>query len=394
MSKVRVLVGTRKGAFILTSDGKRENWDVSGPHFAGWEMYHLKGSPADPNRIYASQSSGWFGQLIQRSDDGGKTWHQPGTPPGEPPAPGPPKVRKQQVRLRRFRRNRQAAHHASVVRRHAASLGVQARLASRAVAHRSRHGLRRSGRRRPVPLDRRRRELAGTPRPARPRHRPQVAARRRRHVPAHHHSRSQQSRTASSSPSRPRAPSAPTTAARPGSRSTAGCAPNTSPTRRPRSATAFTTSPCIPRAPACSSCRSTGTSCAATTPAIRGTKSAATCPPTSASRSTFTPTSRRPSTSSPSRATAEHFVPDGKLRVFRSRTGGNEWEAADQRPAAKNCYVNVLRDAMAVDSLDRCGVYFGTTGGQVYASADAGDNWTPIVRDLPAVLSVEVQTLA
>ena len=84
MSGVRVLVGTRKGAFILTSDGKREKWDVSGPLFAGWEIYHLKGSPVDPNRLYASQSSGWFGQIIQRSDDGGKTWHQPGTPPGEP----------------------------------------------------------------------------------------------------------------------------------------------------------------------------------------------------------------------------------------------------------------------------------------------------------------------
>src|SRR3569623_1246148 len=86
MSKVRVLVGTKKGAFILTSDGKRKNWDVSGPHFAGWELYHLKGSPADPNRIYASQSSGWFGQVIQRSDDGGKTW---ATPDGSaPPQPG------------------------------------------------------------------------------------------------------------------------------------------------------------------------------------------------------------------------------------------------------------------------------------------------------------------
>jgi photosystem II stability/assembly factor-like uncharacterized protein len=84
MSGVRVLVGTKKGAFILTSDGKRQKWDISGPHFAGWEMYHLKGSPVDPNRIYASQTSGWFGQIIQRSDDGGKTWHQPGTPPGEP----------------------------------------------------------------------------------------------------------------------------------------------------------------------------------------------------------------------------------------------------------------------------------------------------------------------
>src|SRR5262249_24055223 len=84
MSNVRVLVGARRGAFILTSDGKRERWNVSGPHFAGWEIYHLKGSPADPNRLYASQSSGWFGQIIQRSDDGGKTWVQPGTLPGEP----------------------------------------------------------------------------------------------------------------------------------------------------------------------------------------------------------------------------------------------------------------------------------------------------------------------
>jgi hypothetical protein len=74
MSRVRVLVGTRKGAFILTSDGTRKEWDVTGPYFGGWEMYHIKGSPADPNRIYASQSSGWFGQTMQRSDDGGKTW--------------------------------------------------------------------------------------------------------------------------------------------------------------------------------------------------------------------------------------------------------------------------------------------------------------------------------
>src|SRR5258705_4386287 len=84
MSKVRVLVGRRKGAFILTSDGKRQNWDVSGPLFTGWEIYHLKSSPVDPNRIYASQTSGWFGQVIQRSNDGWKTWEQPGTPPGEP----------------------------------------------------------------------------------------------------------------------------------------------------------------------------------------------------------------------------------------------------------------------------------------------------------------------
>ena len=104
-------------------------------------------------------------------------------------------------------------------------------------------------------------------------------------------------------------------------------------------------------------------------------------------------TSRRRFTWSRSRATREHFPPDGKLRVFRSRTGGNEWEALTKGLPQQDCYVNVLRDAMAIDSLDKCGVYFGTTGGQVYASADAGDSWAPIVRDLPAVLSVEVQTL-
>ena len=96
----------------------------------------------------------------------------------------------------------------------------------------------------------------------------------------------------------------------------------------------------------------------------------------------------------PIKSDAEHFPLDGKLRVYRSRSGGNEWEPLARGLPQSDCYVNVLRDAMAIDSLDPCGVYFGTTGGQVYASADAGDNWMPIVRDLPAVLSVEVQTLA
>ena len=187
MSQVRVLVGTHKGAFVLTADGKREKWEVSGPHFAGWEIYHLKGSPADPNRLYASQTSDWFGQIIQRSDDGGKTWHQPGTPPGEPLPQWPAKA-KQQVRLRHIGRKRQAADHASVLRRDTASVGVQARVASRAVARRPRHGLRWRGGCRYLPLDRRRRELEGTFGSARPWHRPQVAAGRGRHVPAHYHS--------------------------------------------------------------------------------------------------------------------------------------------------------------------------------------------------------------
>ncbi len=96
----------------------------------------------------------------------------------------------------------------------------------------------------------------------------------------------------------------------------------------------------------------------------------------------------------PIKSDSEHYPLDGKLRVFRSRTGGNEWEPLTAGLPQENCYVNVLRDAMAVDSLDSCGIYFGTTGGQVYGSSDGGDNWAPIVRDLPAVLSVEVQTLS
>jgi photosystem II stability/assembly factor-like uncharacterized protein len=95
----------------------------------------------------------------------------------------------------------------------------------------------------------------------------------------------------------------------------------------------------------------------------------------------------------PIKSDSEHYPPDGKLRVFRSRSGGQEWEALTKGLPQRDCYVNVLRDAMAVDTLESCGVYFGTTGGQVYASADSGDTWAPIVRDLPPVLSVEVQTL-
>jgi photosystem II stability/assembly factor-like uncharacterized protein len=96
----------------------------------------------------------------------------------------------------------------------------------------------------------------------------------------------------------------------------------------------------------------------------------------------------------PIKSDSEHYPPEGKLRVYRSRAGGNEWEALTKGLPQSDCYVNVLRDSMAVDTMPSCGVYFGTTGGQIYCSADSGDNWTAIARDLPAVLSVEVQTLA
>ena len=146
-----------------------------------------------------------------------------------------------------------------------------------------------------------------------------------------------------------------------------------------------TASRCIRRARTCCSCRNIGMSCAATTPASRGTKSVATCRPISGFP--IDVHAHEPETIYvvPIKSDSEHFPPEGKLRVYRSRTGGNEWEALTNGLPQQDCYVNVLRDAMAVDSLDPCGIYFGTTGGQVYGSADAGDTWAPIVRDLPAV---------
>ena len=237
MSQVRVLVGTRKGAFVLTSDGKREKWDVSGPHFGGLGNLPPEGVAGRPEPAVRVAIQ----RLVRAVDPALQRRRQDLGAGG------------QQVRLRRRPR------HAPVVRRHAAPVGVQAGLASGTVAHRSRHGLRRRGRRRAVPLDRRRADLAGTVRAARPRLGAALAAGRRRHVPAHHPSRSERPGSGSSSPFPPRARSAPTTAARPGGRSTGGCGRNTSPIRPPRWATAFTASPCTARARTCCSCRSTGT---------------------------------------------------------------------------------------------------------------------------------------
>ena len=197
MSGVRVLVGTRKGAFVLTSDEKRERWDVCGPHFAGWEMYHLKGSPVDPNRLYASQSSGWFGQTMQRSDDGGRTWEPVGNEFVYDGVPGTHQWYDGTQHPWEFTR---VWHlEPSLTDPDTVYAGVEdAALFRSTDGGQSWHEL--SGLR----------EVKGQP----------LAAGRRRHVPAHHRPRSRTIPTGSSSPSRPRAPSAPTTAARRGCRST------------------------------------------------------------------------------------------------------------------------------------------------------------------------------
>lgn len=252
MSNIRVLVGTKKGAFILTADGNRKNWDVSGPLFAGWEMYHLKGSLVDPNRIYASQTSGWFGQIIQRSDDGGNTWK--------------PINRGLKSQYELPDPDAEVGHCVHRIALHPSRPDVLFMQKHWDVLRTDNAGDSWNEVSGNLPSD------FGFP------------------IDVHAH----------------------------------------------EPETVYVV---------------------------------------------------------PIKSDSEHFPPDGKLRVCRSRTGGNEWELLTNGLPHKDCYVNVLRDAMSVDSLDPCGVYFGTTGGQVYVSADGGDMWSSIVRDLPAVLSVEVQTL-
>jgi len=371
MAGVRVLVGTRKGAFVLRSDGKRSRWDIDGPFFGGWEIYHVKGSPVEPDRLYASQSSAWFGQLVQRSDDGGTTWEpvgnefdyegEPGTHQWYDGTPHPWKF----ARVWHFE--------PSLTDTDTVYAGVEdAALFRSTDGGRSWH------------------ELPGL-------------------------------RGHASGPSW-----------QPGA---GGLCLHTivlDPVDAGRMFTAISAAGVFRTDDAGKTWR----------PANRGLVSEGIPDPDAevghcVHRITMHPSrpnvlfmqkhwdvmrsddggeswhevsdnlpsdfgfaievhAHEPETVYvvPIKSDSEHYPPDGKLRVYRSRTGGGEWEALTRGLPQENCYVNVLRDAMAVDTLDPCGVYFGTTGGQVYASADGGDSWTPIVRDLPAVMSVEVQTLS
>jgi hypothetical protein len=371
MSGVRVLVGTRKGAFILTSDGARKAWSVDGPHFPGWEMYHVKGSPVDPNRLYASQSNAWFGQIIQRSDDGGATWAPvdnrfvydgiAGTHMWYDGTPHPWE----------FKRvwHLEPSH----TERDTVYAGVE----DAALFKSTDGGASWS-------------ELSGL---------------------RQHGTGSQW---------------------QPGA---GGMCLHTiviDPRDERRIFVAISAAGAF----------RTVDGGATWTPINKGLRSAQ-IPDEDAEvghcvhRIAMHPSNpdrlfmqkhwdvmrsdnggdswqevsgnlpsdfgfpievhaHEPETIYvvPITSDAHHFPPDGKLRVYRSRSGGNEWEPLANGLPQADCYVNVLRDAMAVDTLDSCGIYFGTTGGQVYVSSDSGDSWAPIVHDLPAVLSVEVQTLA
>ena len=370
MTGVRLLVGTRKGAFIIEADGRRGDWRVSEPLFGGWELYHLKGSPVEPQRIWASQSSGWFGQQLQRSDDGGRSWQPVGNEFAYDGVPGTHQWYDGTPHPWEFKR---VWHlEPSLTDPDTVFAGVE----DAALFRSSDGGASWT-------------ELSGL----------------RTHATG--------------------------SAWAPGA---GGLCLHTillDPKDADRMFVAISAAGCFRTDDGGRSWR----------PITKGLSSNFLPDPTAeighcVHRIALHPS--RPDTLYmqkhwdvmrsddagdswreisgnlpsdfgfvvdvhahepetvyvvPIKRDSEHFPPDGRLRVYRSRTGGDEWEPLTKGLPQQDCYVNVLRDAMCVDSLDPCGVYFGTTGGQVYGSRDGGDSWTAIARDLPAVMSVEVQVL-
>jgi photosystem II stability/assembly factor-like uncharacterized protein len=393
LSKIRVLVGTRKGAFILTSDAKRRQWDVGGPHFAGWEVYHVKGSPVNPDRIYASQTNGWFGQIIQRSDDGGKSWHQPGTPAGESTTPGgTPKGESNKFVYDT------SPETGRPLTTHQWYDGTQRPWEFKRVWHLEPSladpdtvyaGAEDAALFRTTDGGQTWHELAGL----------------RGHGTGpqwHPGAGGMCLHTIILDPDNPARMYVAISAAGAFRSDDAGA------TWRPINRglhSLYIPEPtaevghCVHHV-AMHPSRPSVLFMQKHWDVMRSDDAGDSWREVSGNLPTdfgfvIDVHAHEPETIYvvPIKSDAEHFPPDGKLRVYRSRTGGDEWEALTTGLPQSDCYVNVLRDAMSVDSLDPCGVYFGTTGGQVYASADEGDNWSPIVRDLPAVLSVEVQTL-
>jgi photosystem II stability/assembly factor-like uncharacterized protein len=394
MSKVRVLAGTRKGAFILTSDGKRKDWTVSGPHFAGWEIYHLKGSPANPNRIFASQTSGWFGQIIQRSDDGGNTWTQPGTPPGEPTT-GPDGMPKGESNKFVYDTS---AETGKPLTTHQFYDGTQHPWEFKRVWHLEPSltepdvvyaGVEDAAIFRSKDGGKSWQELSGLRgHGTGPKWQPGAGG-----MCLH---------TLILDPSNPQRIYIAISAA--GAFRTDDGGKTWKPINKGLHSQ-YIPDPtaevghCVHHI-AMNAKRPNVLFMQKHWDVMRSDDAGDNWKEVSGNLPTdfgfvIDVHAHEPETIYvvPIKSDGEHYVHEGKLRVYRSRTGGNEWEALTKGLPQSHCYVNVLRDAMAVDSLDSCGIYFGTTGGQVYCSADAGDNWAPIVRDLPAVLSVEVQTL-
>jgi len=370
MSGVRVLVGTVKGAFVLTADGKRKDWRVDGPHFGGLEIYHLKGSPANVDRIYASQSSDWFGQVMHRSDDGGKTWETVGNEFQYAGDAGTHQWYDGTPHPWEFKRVWHLEPSLNDPDHVLAGVEDAALFETKDGGHTWQ-------------------ELAGL----------------REH----------------------------------------GTGPNWAPGAGGLCLHTILLDPTDAKRMyiAISAAGTFRTDDGGQTwhPINQGLVSDFMPDPTAEVGHCVHRIALHPSNPEvlfmqkhwdvmrsdnaggswheisgnlpsdfgfvvdvhahepetvyviPIKSDSEHYPPEGKLRVYRSRTGGNEWEALTKGLPQSDCYHNVLRDAMDVDNLDPCGLYFGTTGGQVYASANGGDSWAPIVRDLPRIMSVEVQTL-
>ncbi len=392
MSEVRVLVGTRKGAFILTSDDKRQNWQVEGPLFAGWEVYHLKGSPADPNRIYASQSSSWFGQIIQRSDDGGKTWTTPG---GEkmPDPYGPPSGISN-----RFVYDT-SEETGKPLTTHQWYDGTQHPWEFKRVWHLEPSytdpdtvyaGVEDAALFRTTDGGRSWHELAGLRGHESGEKWMPGAGGMCLHTIVLDPSDPQRIYVAISSAGAFRSDDGGQTW-RPINR---GLRSEFLPEQTAEVGHCVHRIDMHPSQPNVLFMQKHWD-------IMRSDDGGDNWFEVSGNLPTdfgfpIQVHAHEPETIYvvPIKSDSEHFPPDGKLRVYRSRSGGNDWEPLTNGLPQSDCYVNVLRDAMAVDQLPSCGVYFGTTGGQVYCSPDSGDHWQVIVRDLPPVVSVEVQTLS
>ena len=392
MSQVRVLVGTKKGAFILTSDGKRDKWDVSGPFFAGWEIYHMKGSPVDPERIYVSQTSGWFGQLLQASTDGGKTWFQPGVKPDDATPQWPP------VKSNRFTYD-SSSDTGKPLTTHQWYDGTQKPWEFKRVWHLEPSltdpntvyaGVEDAAIFKSTDGGESWQEMAGL----------------RGHGTGPDWQPGAGGMCLHSiildpgNPERIYIAISAAGAFRTDDGGKTWKAINKGLYSKYIPNPTADVGHCVhhiamnPKRPGTLFMQKHWDVMRSDDAGDNWTKISGNLPTDFGF--VIDVNSNEPETVYvvPIKSDSEHFPLEGKLRVYRSRSGSNEWEELAKGLPEKDCYVNVLRDAMAVDKLDKCGVYFGTTGGQVYVSPDGGDLWKAIVHDLPAVLSVEVQTLA
>jgi photosystem II stability/assembly factor-like uncharacterized protein len=391
MSSVRVLVGTHKGAFVIEADGKRNKWKVSEPQFAGWEIYHMKGSPVDPNRIYASQTSGWFGQLVQRSDDGGKTWFQPGVKPGEETQSWPPKP------SNRFSYDT-SEETGKPLTTHQWYDGTQHPWEFKRVWHFE-----------PSP-DNPDVVYAGVEDAAL--FKSTDGGESWHELPGlrGHGTGSQWTpgaggmglHTIMVDPKNPDRIYIAISAAgafrtEDGGKTwkpiNKGLRSNYMPDQDAEIGHCVHHMAMHPSRPDVLFMQKHWDVLRSDNAGDQWTEVSGNLPTDFGF--CIDVHAHEPETLYvvPIKSDSLHYPPDGALKVYRSRSGGNEWEPLSKGLPQQDCYVNVLRDAMAVDSLDKCGIYFGTTGGQVYMSPDCGDSWQAIAENLPAVLSVEVQTL-